>query len=138
MSNFALPGAKARHNSVYWQGGAYLGLGNGAHSYAHPVRRWNVRDWETYRRRLLAGDSVEGERESIDEEAAELERVWLRLRTSKGLNVDPGRSAARALTDRWCLDGLASRHDDTIRLTPQGWLFLDRLAVELDEVLRTG
>jgi len=138
VSSFARPGAEARHNAVYWQGGAYLGLGNGAHSYAHPVRRWNVRDWETYYRRLLAGESVEGARESIDDEAAELERVWLGLRTTKGLTVDGGRIAARALADRWSVDGLASRHGDTIRLTPQGWLLLDGLAVELDQALRTG
>lgn len=138
VSSFARPGAEARHNAVYWQGGAYLGLGNGAHSYAHPVRRWNVRDWETYHRRLLAGESVEGERESIDDEAAELERVWLGLRTTKGLTVDGGRSAAWALADRWSVDGLASRQGDTIRLTPQGWLLLDGLAVELDQALRTG
>ena len=138
VSNFARPGAEARHNAVYWQGGPYLGLGNGAHSYAHPVRRWNVRAWETYRRRLLAGEPAEAGREVIDDAAAELERIWLGLRTTEGLDVGSDRSAARALTDWWRMDGLATTSGDTVRLTPRGWLQLDRLSVELDSVLRVG
>jgi oxygen-independent coproporphyrinogen-3 oxidase len=138
VSNFARPGAQARHNAVYWRGGTYLGLGNGAHSYAHPVRRWNVRDWETYRRRLLAGEPAEAGREVIDDAAAELERTWLGLRTTQGLDVRPDRSAARALTDRWMTRGLATASGDTVRLTPRGWLQLDRLTVELDGALQRG
>lgn len=138
VSNFARPGAEARHNAVYWQGGTYLGLGNGAHSYAHPVRRWNVRDWETYRGRLLEGEPAEAGREVIGDAAAELERTWLGLRTAEGLNVGPEGSAARTLIDRWVMGGLATTSEDTVRLTPRGWLLLDRLTVELDGALRTG
>ena len=138
VSNFARPGAEARHNAVYWQGGTYLGLGNGAHSYAHPVRRWNVRDWETYRGRLQEGEPAEEGREVIDDAAAELERVWLGLRTARGLDVGPNRGAARALIDRWGMDGLATTSRDTVRLTPRGWLLLDRLSVELDSALRVA
>ena len=138
VSSFARAGAEARHNAVYWRGGTYLGLGNGAHSYAHPVRRWNVRAWETYRGRLLAGEPAEAGREVIDDAAAELERIWLGLRTTEGLDVGPDRSAARALTDRWRMDGLATTSGDTVCLTPRGWLQLDRLSVELDSVLRVG
>ncbi len=138
VSNFARSGAEARHNAGYWRGDAYLGLGNGAHSYAHPVRRWNVRDWESYRGRLLDGEPAEAGREVIDDAAADLERIWLGLRTTEGVNVGADRSAARALTQRWAMDGLATASGDTVCLTPRGWLLLDRLTVELDGALRVG
>ena len=45
MSNFARPGRESRHNRAYWQHRAYAGIGPGAHSYAPPVRSWNVQGW---------------------------------------------------------------------------------------------
>ncbi len=42
ISNFALPGHRSRHNSAYWQGKTYLGLGPSAHSYNGVSREWNV------------------------------------------------------------------------------------------------
>jgi oxygen-independent coproporphyrinogen-3 oxidase len=130
VSNFALPGYTSRHNAVYWRGDPYLGLGNGAHSYAPPLRRWNLRDWEAYRASLSSGAGAESDRERVDDEAAVLESVWLDLRTHGGV-VEPDAGTRRALlADRWVSDGLAIREDGRIRLTPDGWLLLDRLAVE--------
>ncbi len=42
ISNFAKPGFRSRHNSSYWQGKPYLGLGPSAHSYNGISRQWNV------------------------------------------------------------------------------------------------
>ncbi len=43
ISNFALPGRESRHNSGYWSGRPYLGVGPGAHSFDGKLtRRWNV------------------------------------------------------------------------------------------------
>lgn len=135
VSNFARPGAESRHNLVYWRGGAYLGLGNGAHSYAHPVRRWNVRSWDDYQGRLAAGATAEAGRETLDDAAAALERVWLGLRTSDGYPTARAGAAARALVATWARRGLAEADDARVRLTPRGWLLLDHLAVELDAAL---
>jgi len=135
VSNFARSGAVARHNSVYWGGASYLGLGNGAHSYAHPVRRWNVRDWEDYRSRVVAGRSAEDERETIDAEAHLLERVWLGLRTRTGVPTPEAGSSAELVTRRWQSEELAIEHEGRIRLTAGGWLLLDRLAIELADRL---
>ena len=130
VSNFALPGYEARHNKVYWDGTAYLGLGNGAHSYAPPVRRWNARDWDVYRARAVAGAGGEESREVVDAEAAELERTWLGLRTAHGV-PDPEADSRRALlVSSWVDKGLAVREAGRVRLTPAGWLLLDRLAVD--------
>jgi oxygen-independent coproporphyrinogen-3 oxidase len=117
---------------VYWDGRPYLGLGNGAHSYAHPIRRWNVRDWGAYRSRLLAGAPPEESREQIDEGARALERTWLGLRTSQGLPLAELGAAARSRAEAWARDGRAVLVDGRLRLTAEGWLQLDGLAVELD------
>jgi len=132
VSNFARDGLVSRHNSAYWDGRPYLGLGNGAHSYRHPVRRWNVRDWEVYRSRVVAGEMSEEQREELSDEAAALEHVWLGLRTRHGLAMCDLANEATQLTRAWADEGLAEFFDDRVRLTPTGWLELDRLAVDLD------
>ncbi|MDH3206743.1 MAG: radical SAM family heme chaperone HemW [Gemmatimonadota bacterium] len=134
VSNFARDGLLSRHNGAYWDGRPYLGLGNGAHSYRHPVRSWNVRDWEAYRARVLAGESAEEEREELTAEAAALERVWLGLRTREGLARASLGPRGLALAETWIGQRLADFLGDRVRLTPLGWLELDRLAVDLDAV----
>jgi oxygen-independent coproporphyrinogen-3 oxidase len=131
VSNFARPGHEARHNSVYWEGRPYLGLGNGAHSYGPPVRRWNVRDWEAYRARALSGQGGEEGREVLDSGARELERIWLSLRTRRGLTVPERGSRTARLVDSWVREGLAQVREERVRLTARGWLLLDRLAIDL-------
>jgi oxygen-independent coproporphyrinogen-3 oxidase len=132
VSNFARPGYASRHNAVYWDGRPYLGLGNGAHSYRHPLRRWNVRDWALYRERVTAGTSPEEGREAIDAAAESLERTWLALRTAAGTSLAALSAEARRLVEEWGRAGLAAVADDRAHLTAEGWLLLDELAVDLD------
>lgn len=132
VSNFARPGHSSRHNAAYWDGSPYLGLGSGAHSYVHPVRWWNARDWAAYRERLLAGRSPEEGREQIDAATQALEATWLGLRTNVGLDLGARSDEARALVREWERAGLARVSGGRVRLTASGWLLLDRLAVELD------
>lgn len=136
VSNFGRPGHRSRHNQAYWTGAAYLGLGNGAHSYAPPQRRWNVRDWDDYRVAALAGRVPTADREELDAAAERLERIWLGLRTREGLEVTwrEGDGAADVVAG-WVRDGLASAAAERVALTARGWLVLDRLTVELDETL---
>lgn len=135
VSNFARPGSASRHNRAYWDGTAYLGLGNSAHSYLHPLRRWNLRDWNAYREMASRARLPVADREILDPVAHRLERIWLALRTRRGVDVRdlPGRAAER--TARWVRSGLAEGGAGSLRLTPEGWLVMDRLAVELDDAL---
>lgn len=134
VSNFARPGHRSRHNAAYWDGSAYLGLGNGAHSFSGRERRWNVREWEDYRAAVEAGRSPVAECESLDPVARRLETVWLGLRTSRGLPVTWADHDARArLVEQWCASGKATIGEGCVRLSPEGWLTLDRLAVDFDE-----
>ena len=133
VSNFARPGRRSLHNTAYWDGSAYLGLGNGAHSYAHPVRKWNERDWPIYVVKAVAGTSPEADRERIGEAEQRLETYWLGLRTDAGLSVDGLAPAQQALVASWAARGWTKRVEPTVALNAEGWLLLDRLAVELDE-----
>jgi oxygen-independent coproporphyrinogen-3 oxidase len=132
VSNFARPGHASRHNTVYWTGLPYLGLGNGAHSYAHPTRRWNVRGWDDYRSAVRDGASPEEGRERLGQEEVRLESIWLGLRTRHGIGEAALGSPARQIVMRWEQEGLATCRGGRIRLTTEGWLVMDRLAVELD------
>jgi oxygen-independent coproporphyrinogen III oxidase len=129
VSNFGLPGKRSRHNSVYWTGAPYAALGPGAHAFHPPLRRWNVRSWDAYRDALLAGSLPLEDEETVDEETAGLERAWLGLRTDHGHRVET--DAERRLADAWVERGWAAVDGDVVRLTAEGWLLLDRLAVEM-------
>ena len=132
VSNFARPGFVSRHNSVYWSGEPYLGLGNGAHSYRHPVRRWNLRDWDLYRVGAEGSGPPVDDQEELDLAKVRLERIWLGLRTKRGIALHDLPSSARERARRWEEQSLAVAHGNVLRLTPRGWLALDRLTLELD------
>ena len=132
VSNFARPGRSSRHSMVYWSGEPYAGLGNGAHSYCHPVRRWNLRDWDAYRVRAVGATPPVADHEQLDQDQVRLERIWLGLRTRRGLAVVDLPPAGRGRVKRWIDGGLAEEEQGVVRLTPRGWLVLDRLTVELD------
>ncbi len=135
VSNFARPGRSSRHNMVYWSGRPYLGLGNGAHSYRHPVRRWNLRDWDAYRSKALGATPPVADCEELDADKVRLERIWLGLRTRRGVATTGLSPAAGERVRRWIEGGLAEEEGDAVRLTARGWLIMDRLTVELDDAV---
>jgi oxygen-independent coproporphyrinogen-3 oxidase len=143
VSNFALPGHRSRHNAVYWSGAPYLGLGNGAHSFLPPVRRWNLREWDAYSARAEVGELALDDEERLTPEAVRMERGWLALRTDAGLPESELDERGRKRVGAWIRAGLAerrplssargpSRPAHRVVLTPLGWLELDRLAVEIE------
>lgn len=131
VSNFGLPGRESRHNPVYWSGAPYAALGPGAHAFYPPLRRWNVRSWDDYRAALARGVLPTDDEETVGPDDAALERHWLLLRTDAGMPLAELDGAARALADGWVARGLATTDGGALRLTADGWLLLDRLAVEL-------
>lgn len=133
VSNFGRPAAHSRHNFAYWSGAPYLALGPGAHGYQPPVRRWNLRSWSAYRDALLVGQLPVAGEEKVDGDAAALEHTWLGLRTRRGLMLEKATRHQRLLADLWAANGLAEPEGDILRLTPEGWLLLDRLAVEFHD-----
>ncbi|THH39481.1 radical SAM family heme chaperone HemW [Neolewinella litorea] len=97
ISNFALPGHRSRHNSGYWTGQSYLGVGPGAHSFDGAMRRrWNVSNNARYARvwpdiRNAAGFVASGpllyEEEILTPRDRYNEYVMTGLRRSEGIDL---------------------------------------------------
>ena len=129
VSNYAKPGRRARHNSAYWSGAAYVGLGPAAHGFDGDVRRWNARAYAAWRDLAVAGtDPLEGQ-ERLTEANRTAESVYLALRSDRGLELLPGEHEVVA---PWSVAGWVTvGSDDRLRCTPLGWLRLDALAAAL-------
>jgi oxygen-independent coproporphyrinogen-3 oxidase len=130
VSNASLDGFRSRHNSAYWSGRPYLGLGPAAHSFDGRTRRWNLSAWEAYRRAIAAGHSPVESEEVLTEEQRELERLYLALRTSEGLSLTAPYRPLPPLT-AWVERGWVVEQGGRVRCTPEGWLRLDALVAKL-------
>ena len=86
ISNFGQPGRFARHNSNYWLGKHYLGLGPSAHSFDGSSRQWNVKSNQGYVRALETQTSF-FERETLSLKNRYNEYVLTRLRTIWGCDL---------------------------------------------------
>jgi len=137
VSNAALPGFRSQHNSAYWSGKPYVGLGPAAHSFDGTTRRWNLRAWEAYRRAIAEGRSAVESEETLTEEQRELEAVYLGLRTVEGIvftalrRLSPPSAAAVLPPPHLAAQGWLVEHNGRLRCTPEGWLRLDSLINEL-------
>ena len=128
VSNFGRPGHWSRHNSSYWSGVPYAGLGPGAHEFDGTRRRWNTDAYAEWARELDLGRSPTAGEERLSEENRESEEVYLGLRTQAGLLLRDGElEQARS----WLEAGWGVAEGDRLRLTAAGWLRLDSLAATL-------
>ncbi|HET7790352.1 MAG TPA: radical SAM family heme chaperone HemW [Gemmatimonadales bacterium] len=128
VSNAARDGRRSRHNSAYWTGASYAGLGPAAHSFDGATRRWNHREWERYRRAIVAGESPVESVEALTGEQAALERAYLDLRTDRGIS----RSILPAVQlSTWLAQDWVEARGDRVVCRPEGWLRLDALVSAL-------
>lgn len=86
ISNFARPDCHSRHNSSYWQGTRYIGIGPGAHSYDGTNRRWNLSSLTDYIA-TPPGEDVPHEVEHLSTEERYDERIITELRTARGIDL---------------------------------------------------
>ncbi len=137
ISNFALPGMIAKHNSNYWKGISYLGIGPSAHSFNGKNRQWNVANNSKYIESISA-DKILSETEILTPANKINEYIMTSLRTSWGLNKDYFqqnfgndylnivKENLSQIDDSWFTD-----QENTITLTREGKLFADHIASEL-------
>src|SRR3989338_2545388 len=87
ISNFAKPGHESRHNTNYWLGGNYIGLGVGAHSHHDGERFWNTSRFADYLTNLREGKSPQEGSERLNVEQRLVESLLLGLRRNEGVDL---------------------------------------------------
>lgn len=138
ISNFSKPGMRSRHNTSYWQGKHYLGLGPSAHSFNGVSRQWNVANNALYIKSIAEG-VVPFEMEVLTDSQQKNEYIMTALRTMEGISLSRVRElfgedeVARliSLSQEYVLDGRIIAGDENIYLTGGGRLFADGIASAL-------
>ncbi|MEC3878018.1 radical SAM family heme chaperone HemW [Parapedobacter sp. 10938] len=138
ISNFARPGGHARHNSNYWKGVPYVGVGPSAHSFDGHARQWNVRNNARYLSAVQA-DSIPYEKEELSPSDKLNEYIMTSLRTIWGLDMDVVerrfglryRQSLDVALKRFTLTGDILLGGVVATLTRKGKLFADHIAAEL-------
>ncbi len=138
VSNFALPGFRSKHNSSYWQGEKYLGLGPSAHSYNGSVRKWNVANNNKYITAISKG-YAETETETLTELQMLNEYIMISLRTMEGMDLELiarrwGAYKIEKMNKKLSLftnNNLLVQQSNTVHLTEEGMLLADGIAADL-------
>jgi oxygen-independent coproporphyrinogen-3 oxidase len=138
ISNFAKPGSHSKHNSNYWEGVPYLGIGPSAHSFNGESRQWNISNNSKYIDQIGL-KKIPAETEVLSIENRINEYIMTSLRTSKGMSL-------QKITERFGsdysnevrngLEPFADKNwinlkDQIVTLTTDGKLFADHIASEL-------
>lgn len=138
ISNFAKPGRYALHNTNYWRGEKYLGLGPSAHSYNGDARRWNVSNLTRYLA-ALESDDLPFEEEILTPVQQFNEYVMISLRTQWGCDTGWvarrfGEEFARELLRQAAgfeVNGHLKINNGIIRLTDEGKLLADGITAQI-------
>lgn len=138
ISNFAKPGFRAQHNSSYWQGVPYLGLGPSAHSFNGKSRQWNIANNALYLTSLRK-DEIPAEMETLTTIQQLNEYIMTSLRTLEGCSLQRikaqwGQAVAKDIwidAQVYVKDGLMTDRAETLVLTPQGRFLADGIAADL-------
>lgn len=139
ISNYCKPGCESRHNSAYWRGEAYLGIGPSAHSFRPHERMWNVANNARYTQQVNEGKLPFAETESLTLRDRVNEKVMTALRTVAGLDLSEIQSLAgvsilhgkEEWVQRWVDEGLVQLSDGHLRLTLKGQFVSDGIIREL-------
>ncbi|QES89525.1 radical SAM family heme chaperone HemW [Rhizosphaericola mali] len=137
VSNFGKPGFHSRHNSAYWQGKKYIGIGPSAHSFNGNSRQWNIANNAKYIQ-TLSNNEIPFEIENLTPHQQLEEYIMTSLRTMEGLNL-------QLITENWGensvqrIEKLAKKFLDNelmikqngyLILTDKGFLLADGIAAD--------
>jgi len=134
ISNFAKPGFRSRHNSSYWQGKKYLGLGPSAHSFNGASRQWNISNNNIYFT-SLGKNEIPFEKETLTITQQLNEYIMTSLRTMEGTDLnkisEAKRFELRAASRKYIDTGKMIEENNLLKLTNEGKLFADGIAADL-------
>jgi len=138
ISNFARPGYRSQHNSSYWEGKKYLGLGPSAHSFDGVSRQWNIANNALYIQSLFQ-NTLPFEKERLTSVQRLNEYIMTSLRTQQGLDLmqvekNFGLAVRQQLhknSQKYLSGQRMLANDHWLQLTREGKLFADGIAADL-------
>ncbi|MEX2233733.1 MAG: radical SAM family heme chaperone HemW [Cyclobacteriaceae bacterium] len=138
ISNFARPGYESRHNSSYWKGAKYLGIGPSAHSYNQTTRQYNASNNHLYVRSIKEG-KIPAEKEVLKKGDHINDYILTTLRTDIGCNLSVLKrdfdydllSLHSGYLHELQNHNLISVEDDHLKLTEAGRLLADKISSDL-------
>lgn len=138
ISNFSKPGFRSKHNTGYWQGKSYLGLGPAAHSFNGKSRQWNFENNAVYMKNIETG-TLPFDKEDLTPTQQLNEYIMTAIRTIEGISLKHvektfGKEELKTLLAR-CAGRLKQKHieqtADAIVLSKKGKFLADGVAVDL-------
>jgi oxygen-independent coproporphyrinogen III oxidase len=138
LSNFSLPNFESKHNSSYWDGTNYLGIGPGAHSYNGSVRRYNMPSIKDYISGMISGEPPR-ESEWLDNDTKYNDFIMTHLRTSKGVLLHELEHLFGMSKRYYCmnnarknlLNGFLVYEDGRLKLNEKGLFIADSICSDL-------
>lgn len=138
ISNFGKPHFHSKHNSAYWLGKPYVGIGPSAHSFDLQTRSWNVANNSLYIK-SLEKNNISRETEILSESDRLNELTMIGLRTSYGIDLKKIKSEfSEEIFMIWkenLAPLIADKHliqqENTIYLSPKYRFFADGIAAEM-------
>lgn len=136
ISNFGKEGYFSKHNTSYWQGKKYLGIGPSAHSFDGKIRRWNIANNPVYIRKINEGE-LAYEEEVLSPKDVVNEHIMIGLRNMWGCSWEYLNETGLDLTQfktevvSKINTGYLEKTDKGFRTTAQGLLFADAIAADL-------
>jgi len=138
VSNFGKPGYFSKHNTSYWQGKPYLGIGPSAHSFNGKRRSWNVSNNTKYIQ-SISQHELPSEMEDLSGKEMFNEYVMTGLRTIWGISLDKikiefGSEYIESLeisAEKYIKDGLLFKENQILKTTNKGKFLADGIASDL-------
>jgi oxygen-independent coproporphyrinogen-3 oxidase len=138
ISNFAKPGQYSKHNTNYWRGVHYLGIGPSAHSFNGNSRQWNIANNAKYIQEIES-KKIPCTLEVLTLENKFNEYVMTSLRTQWGIDLEKikldfgldYKNKLLAFAEEYIMDNHLALAEDQLTLTTKGKLFADRIAADL-------
>ncbi|MGN6647127.1 MAG: radical SAM family heme chaperone HemW [Cytophaga sp.] len=137
ISNFCKPFFESKHNSSYWQGLPYIGIGPGAHSYNLSSRQFNVSNNTQYIHDLSAGE-IPFTEELLTPQDLYNEYILTRLRTKWGIHINEltrlnptHLPKIQQLLSNFIENGFLDEINGLFRLTTKGKLLADEITLQL-------
>lgn len=137
ISNFARNQIYSRHNSGYWKGNSFLGIGPGAHSYDGNVRSFNIANNHLYLKKLSSGEPT-WEEEILEKSDRFNEYILTSIRTKWGIsfktleeNFPENYGLTKEKMAHLEKNGLGFVEEELFKLTKRGKLLADEVSTFL-------